>query len=420
MRRFAWGLAGSILAAAALTAQEPPSRRQAPRMPNLVGSEVGEATGTVRHLGLQVAANPADCSRFRGTIASARAGTVIEQSPEAGTPLTRKTRVRLTYCGPEPTTGDDTAPPESVSVPNVIDVPLTTAMTTIRGARLTPAVDLFDALRHRDRPVEGQTPQAGTRVPVGFPVRLVVLPLPRYRVPDLAGLLLAPAQDSLRATGLVADRRVDQADQPQPAGTVVTQRPRAGSLIDSGGSVRLTVSRGVSAPPTMPRVTGMTPAQAKRELRRTGIARYAVDTLANAGPPPWTVLDQRPPPGAPVTPSERVAIVVGRVRATAAVPDLTGLTVAEAAERLAPRLVLGRQSSRDDPNAAGTIVGQQPPGDAVVDSGTAVDVVIASGPHRVRVPDLINRPIERATALLADSGLALGRRRGGGSRRSTA
>ncbi|MGN6612517.1 MAG: PASTA domain-containing protein [Angustibacter sp.] len=93
-----------------------------------------------------------------------------------------------------------------------------------------------------------------------------------------------------------------------------------------------------------------------------------------------------------------------------AVPDLSGKTVDEATAALkAKGLTLGEQTTRaDDTVPQDQIIDQDPASGSQVDSGTAVTVVVSTGPESVQVPDLVGKTKAQAKAALEQAGLQLG------------
>jgi serine/threonine-protein kinase len=112
------------------------------------------------------------------------------------------------------------------------------------------------------------------------------------------------------------------------------------------------------------------------------------------------------------------AVIVGRAIfgtppvEKVAVPDLSGLTIAEATTALQQEgLLLGTQTpqaSEDRPKD--TIISQNPVKGGQVDKGTAVDVVVSTGKDTAVVPTLTGlTSVDQARAALVDAGLTLGK-----------
>ena len=97
-----------------------------------------------------------------------------------------------------------------------------------------------------------------------------------------------------------------------------------------------------------------------------------------------------------------VLIVLGGVQ----VPDVTGKTQAEATKALEDAgLKAGGVTSTSDAEApAGTVVRQDPAAGTEVDDGSAVALVVSSGPGTAAVPDVVGMDRSEAETALADAG----------------
>ncbi|HHV94577.1 MAG TPA: Stk1 family PASTA domain-containing Ser/Thr kinase [Firmicutes bacterium] len=91
------------------------------------------------------------------------------------------------------------------------------------------------------------------------------------------------------------------------------------------------------------------------------------------------------------------------------VPDVTGLTVAEARlalEKLGLRLAVDREIESDVP--AGRVLRQDPAANRRVREGRTVWVVVSRGPRLVQVPSVVGLSLEEAKKMIVDSGLTVG------------
>jgi eukaryotic-like serine/threonine-protein kinase len=88
------------------------------------------------------------------------------------------------------------------------------------------------------------------------------------------------------------------------------------------------------------------------------------------------------------------------------VPDLRGLTLATAGERVAgSRLALGPLDSLQHPSVAnGLIVGQSPLPGQLARAGSPVRLTVSLGPQRRAVPDVVRIDADRARIVLETSG----------------
>ena len=142
----------------------------------------------------------------------------------------------------------------------------------------------------------------------------------RTRVPRLTRL------DQARATAVVRrahvrvsfSRRYDSA----PAGTVISQRPRAGMRVDRGARVRAVLSRG-PAPVRLPSFAGQTAADAERTLHSLQLQprlRY----VPAPGTAPGVVTGQRPAGSGLAAVGTTVSLSVAETPAWRAVTTFTG------------------------------------------------------------------------------------------------
>src|SRR5437016_14311169 len=93
------------------------------------------------------------------------------------------------------------------------------------------------------------------------------------------------------------------------------------------------------------------------------------------------------------------------------VPNVTGLSRAEAADKLAEMglaLRRGGGSRYDDKVPAGHVVRQNPDPRTFVKRGSSVEVALSLGPRRVKVPSLAGKALPAAQVTLSAIGLEVG------------
>jgi beta-lactam-binding protein with PASTA domain/predicted Ser/Thr protein kinase len=128
----------------------------------------------------------------------------------------------------------------------------------------------------------------------------------------------------------------------------------------------------------------------------------AVDTLESAGfraqiemefdpeVQRGLVISQDPPAGERVEEGTEVTIVVSRGPPPQAVPNVVGMTEDEARDALAAAgFEVGQVTPQESEEEEGIVLEQDPPGDSEARPGTAVNLVVSSGPPTVAVPDVI-------------------------------
>jgi beta-lactam-binding protein with PASTA domain len=170
-------------------------------------------------------------------------------------------------------------------------------------------------------------------------------------------------------------------------------------------------------PPTLPAPTavavpalaGMSQADAIAALTSAGLALGNVQTRSGAGRA-GTVIDQSVKPGTRVPPASTIDLVVAASGNIVKVPDLVGDDREKAVRKLREKnLQPGRVTARPSCEDAGEIVAQNPPEDARVSEGTAVDLVVASTGSGIPVPKLTDLQQADAERLLRERGLAVKR-----------
>ncbi|MGH3825020.1 MAG: Stk1 family PASTA domain-containing Ser/Thr kinase [Pseudonocardiaceae bacterium] len=256
--------------------------------------------------------------------------------------------------------------PKPISVPNVIGAPVVQAQQELNIAgfetETSPVASSVDMV---DRVVK-MTPSGGQQALRGTTIRLEVGAGPaEVDVPNLIGLDRGKAQDSLQRAGLVLspDQRQQVVQDDKDIGRVQLQDPPAGSRLEKGKLVAITVG----VPPEtvgVPDVTGTNFEQAQRNiaLARLTAQIQEVDSAVQRG----LVLRQNPAGGNTVKAGTTVTLTVSRGNQLQ-MPNLRGQTPAQALSTLQRLGWAGtlRQifTVVDDANQVGVIIKQDvPPG----------------------------------------------------------
>jgi beta-lactam-binding protein with PASTA domain len=360
------------------------------RMPRVTGMSVDDALSRLR--GLDVSVRVDTVGGGGGPL------TVVRQRPSPGTAL-GDLDVVLTA---------QAAPP--VTVPNVIGQTDLGATLSLGLAHLSMATAFEVNEGAQPGRIFRQDPEAGSTVPRGTVVRVVIARGPPSTVPDLAGMTREQAQAALAEAGFRLGR-VDSTRSDRPAGTVVSQSPTAGRQAERGSSVRIRLAFVARPRPVVPDLTGMTRGQAQATLEAAGLALGSVDST-RSDRPSGTVLSQSPGAGRQADPGTRVKVRLAYAPRGqgVAVPDLSGMTPTAAVAVLTRvRLVLGRVDSAAAPGVAtGTIFRQSPAAGTLVAPRTPISVTFASL-RLVAVPSLVALAQPQARDALRRAGLAAGR-----------
>ena len=213
----------------------------------------------------------------------------------------------------------------------------------------------------------------------GYLVTCAIFPAPilpkSLLVPAFRGMPADSAVAQLLRLGLRAKLADTVADPLTPAGTVAWQSPVAETALPQGAVVRLGVSSGGQLV-SVPDVTDLDLGTGRQVIEAAGLRVGRVDTLAQdvaAG----TVIATTPGAGGTLRPGDPVQVSVSRGPASISVPQLVGLTVAAARERLAAAgLRVGLLDQRFE-GKAGTVLAQQPAAGEMVTKESGVNLTIS-------------------------------------------
>jgi beta-lactam-binding protein with PASTA domain len=210
-------------------------------------------------------------------------------------------------------------------------------------------------------------------------------------------------------------RRVTQYDQtPPPAGRyveeeVVAPPPRRPlwwlwlvlllALVIGGLAAAYFLTRSDGTKTRVPNVVGLRAPVAVQRLGQSGypaITDYRVSPGARIG----TVLSESPPPGTALKRGSQVTITVARGRSTVTVPNVVGLSDAQAFTRVQAVGLKGRAVTIASSQPKGRVVKQAPPGGTQIKKGSTVTLSVSKGPTLVTVPLVQGQTEAKAMATL--------------------
>lgn len=238
---------------------------------------------------------------------SVPSGSVIRQSPEAGTMLPKDGTVRLVV-----SKGGN-----RVGVPDLLGQSAGYAESKLREAGLSPdrQPDVYS-----DSVAEGnvlsQEPEPGTLVQKGTAVKYVVSKGPQppkeAKVPSVVGMNVGSAQAKLEQSGMLLGNVTEQYSDSASSGQIISQSPSAGQVVKQGSAVSVVVSKGAEPPKKVevPNVEGMSQAQAESLISSRGLVPQTT-TQSTADATKWDkVKSQSPAGGTMVNEGSTVSIVV--------------------------------------------------------------------------------------------------------------
>lgn len=255
-----------------------------------------------------------------------------------------------------------------------------------------------------------QYPAPGTKVARNTVVELFISNgLPTLGLRDVRGF---DAQDATRI--LQDDKfhvRVVQHYANDTKNSVVDQHPAPGSRVRIGSVITLVVSKGPQ-PTQVPNFVGMPIDAAQTAARRLGLVIDSNEQVAIPGETANTVASQDPPAGQPVQPGTVIHVAVNVFAANVAQPPAGGTVVPDVIGAQYDNAVATLQQAgfsvsvqfSVQPTVNGTIIGENPAGDAQAPTDSRVSVTL-SVPGEV--PDTDGLTLDEARDVLQSAGYSI-------------
>ncbi|HKV44702.1 MAG TPA: PASTA domain-containing protein [bacterium] len=215
---------------------------------------------------------------------------------------------------------------------------------------------------------------------------LLLFPAPVFRsrhpVPRVLGMTRTDALAALQKAQLQVRDSGTESHPTAPAGTVIWQDPPPGVDAPTGTRVGIVSSSGPSKV-AVPDVTGYDASMAQQILGAAGLTVSRTDSVQAPTVPPGLVVVTRPPAGSVANPGTGVVLVINRGAPTIPVPDVVGMALSDAREKLEEAgLVVGAVTRRRVSGAnPGTVIGQSPAAATLAAPGLVVDLIVARAPQ---------------------------------------
>lgn len=159
----------------------------------------------------------------------------------------------------------------------------------------------------------------------------------------------------------------------------------------------------------VPDLVGRDLATAEQDLRALGLKVEVTDRRFDDRWLPGRVITQTVPAGTRVSYGSTIGVVLSKGRQGVSVPHVVNLTFEQAQSLLANAgLRVERRDTPSDRAQAGIVVRQEPASLTVVAPGSTVVVYVSQGeavPGKVKVPNVVGKPLDEARKILADAGL---------------
>ena len=204
----------------------------------------------------------------------------------------------------------------------------------------------------------------------------------KVTVENVAGVTTEEAKTALSQKGLSNVKVSEQQSDTVSAGKVISTDPEAGTEVEKDAEITLIVSSGTSTV-QVPSVASMTVSKAKSTLAAEGFNAVEGSKVYSDTVKAGLVAYSNPKGGAQASKGATITLYIskGPKRTTTTVPDLMGMTKAQAKEALtAKKLVLGSVSTAYSDNVSKNRVCVQSKAEGTeVKTGSTVDITLSLG-----------------------------------------
>ncbi len=309
-------------------------------LPNLVGMDINAATELLAEDNIVPLA-------YAETIRNAAIDEVTSQTPPAGTVVRRGRTVSLGVHNP----------------PGQSRAPVLIGLTADQALELTRTENLnlgqIDYAHNDDAPagiVISQTPEPGTSVDPTVGLQVTVSrgqELPPVPMPDVRGQMLDDAEQRLRAAGFISIGRVATGITGSRPGSVISQEPSAGTIVERNTPVFLGYGLAASTVVQIPSLAGRSASAAQSQLRTAGLIPGSIEYVDEPSVGMGVVVRTVPAAGSYTLVNTPIRLVVNGAPGTVALdePMLTD-PVQPAAPEIFPEGELGSRTVPFDFNPA--------------------------------------------------------------------
>jgi beta-lactam-binding protein with PASTA domain len=236
-----------------------------------------------------------------------------------------------------------------------------------------------------------------------------------------SGTTAAEARAQLEAQGFVVEE-VPAFSETVRDGNVISQDPVAGTTLEEGETVTLTVSAGPKPVPVPTDIGGHSLEEVTVMLEA---ARLKVGDIYEAYDENWeegVVLGPADGTPAELRPNTAVGLRVSAGPAPRTIPNnlVGGTEAAVTAQLQGMGLRVARAEGYSPDIAAGNVMGLAPGGGSTVDRDSTVTITVSLGKEPVTIPArIVNKTVEQASKILEDLGLSVSGVKGNPSKKVT-
>ena len=215
---------------------------------------------------------------------------------------------------------------------------------------------------------------------------------PEIAIADVNGKPIAEAQQVLEAQGFKVEieNKVDTSVKP---GTVLRMDPVGGIKRKEGATITLVVS-GTEKTVAVPKVVGLKQDQAEKLLSEKNLRIEKIEYKWEQDKPEGIILSQSPEEKSQMGENAAVNIVINKKEEkNVAVPDLKGMTLAEARKKLEDLKLKVEVREEDSEKNKDTVIGMSPEVNDTITEGSTVVLLVSNAKKQAgfpATPDKIN------------------------------
>ncbi len=227
----------------------------------------------------------------------------------------------------------------------------------------------------------------------------------RIVVPSVVGASLDEANAALTPLGLSSEVIEKRFDEDIEAGRILESDPSGGGKVDTGGVVKLVISKGQERY-VIPVLTGLTPEVAIKTLTNQPLKSAGITEEFNSTIPKGLVISSNPSNGQKVKRDTPVTILVSKGVEEIAYTTYMGQSGDQAQNELTDAGFNVESSfAYSETIAAGAVISQIPAGLVSAPKGSTITLVVSKGSKFVFIPNVYSIETSKAIAALKDLGL---------------
>ena len=208
---------------------------------------------------------------------------------------------------------------------------------------------------------------------------------PDIVVQDVNGKPVAEAQKMLEAQGfkVAIENRIDPSVKP---GMVIRTDPVAGIKRKEGATITLVVS-GTETLTEVPKIVGMKQDQAEKLLAEKNLRIEKIEYKWDKDKPEGEILSQSPEEKTKLGDNGAINIVVNKKEEKSIeIPDLKGLSLAEAKSKLAAMKLNVEVKETDSDKDKDTVIGMSPDRGSTLMEGSTVTLLVSNEKQKITFP----------------------------------